>query len=192
MISGVILAAGSSVRLGGGKQLLELGGVPLLQHVIDAAAAARLDEVVVVLGDRADEIRAALSLDDGVRTVVNADHARGMGTSLRVGLEAADPSSAAAAVLLGDQPGVTAALVDEVVDRFRSSEADVVRPTYEGTPGHPVVIRRSAWDAALELTGDEGLRAVLGRLSVDEVEMHRPPPLDVDTPEDLRALRDRS
>jgi molybdenum cofactor cytidylyltransferase len=191
LISGVILAAGSSVRLGGRKQLLDVGGAPLLQRVVDAAAGSRLDEVIVVLGHAAGEIHAALDLGDKVRVVVNPDHAQGMSTSLRTGLAAAAPGATAAAILLGDQPDITSRLIDSVVDRFSSCDEEVLRPTFRGVPGHPVVIRRSAWGAAAEARGDEGLRAVLDRVSVEELEMDVRPPRDIDTPEDYRALTQR-
>jgi molybdenum cofactor cytidylyltransferase len=106
-LSGSILAAGASSRMGRPKQVLPLRGRPMLQRVLDEAVASRLDEIVLVLGHRADEIREALRLPEGnrVRAVVNADWARGQSTSLRLALRRANPTAAAAAILLGDQPG---------------------------------------------------------------------------------------
>ena len=127
-LTGVVLAAGTSVRMGRPKQLLPLGDRCLLQRVVDAALASRLDEVIVVLGHRAEEIRAAIVLpgDGRARAVVNPDFARGQSTSLQRGVRAADARSQAVAVLLGDQPGVTAGLIDRVAAAFVSAEGAAV------------------------------------------------------------------
>ncbi len=106
MISGIVLAAGSSSRLGRPKQLLELAGKLVLQHVVDAAAAAPLDEILVVLGHSAGEVADRLALPAHGRVVLNPDHALGQSTSLQAGLRAAAPGADAAVVLLGDQPGI--------------------------------------------------------------------------------------
>jgi len=98
-LSGVVLAAGASTRMGRPKQLLPVGDRCLLRRVIDAALASRLDEVIVVLGHRADEIGSALALDavGRARVVVNSEHADGQSTSLRCGLRAADERAQAVA-----------------------------------------------------------------------------------------------
>src|SRR3954451_14628645 len=106
MISIVILAAGTSSRLGQPKQLLDLGGEPLLRHTLRNALASRAGEVVLVLGHQAETIRAAVG-EHGQRTVINPDFADGQSTSLRAGLEAVSDDSDAAIVMLGDQPLVT-------------------------------------------------------------------------------------
>ena len=84
-VGGIILAAGRGARMGRPKQLLPLDGRPLLQHVIDAAVAAPLDGIVVVLGHASDEVAAALALPPGVTIAVNPLHAQGQSTSLRTG-----------------------------------------------------------------------------------------------------------
>jgi molybdenum cofactor cytidylyltransferase len=87
LISGIVLAGGTSSRLGRPKQLLELEGRPVLQHVIDAATEAGLDEVVVVLGHMADDIAATIDLPVGARTCLNPRYASGQSTSLEAGLD---------------------------------------------------------------------------------------------------------
>ena len=190
MISGLVLAAGASTRLGRPKQLLELAGKPLLQHVVDACAGAALDEVVVVLGHRADEIGARLRLGPGVRTARNPDHARGQASSLAVGLAAADPRSDAVVITLGDQPGLTAELIGRAVEAWRASEAPVLRCYFGDVPGHPVVAAREAWSVLSRAIGDEGARSVLaeGSVPVTELRLPGPPPIDVDTWEDFERL----
>ncbi|MBA3349089.1 MAG: nucleotidyltransferase family protein [Actinobacteria bacterium] len=189
-ISGVILAAGTSARLGRPKQTLELWGKPVLQHVVDAAAGARLREVIVVLGHLSAQIAGALELPPHVRIVGNPDFGAGQSTSLRAGLDACDPVCEAAAVLVGDQPGLTTEVIDRVIDAYLSSDVQVARALFEGVPGHPVVVGRALWRGWWAVAGDKGWRdlvaAVRRRL---DVEMGMPAPGDIDTPEQFEALR---
>jgi molybdenum cofactor cytidylyltransferase len=190
VISGIVLAAGTSSRLGRPKQLLELDGRPLLQHVIDAAATSMLDEIIVVLGHEAVAIASALDLPASARTVINPDFRVGQSTSLRAGLEASARDSDAALVLLGDQPGVTPSLIDGAIAAFRASPRPLLRALFEGQPGHPVVIARSHWRALDEGDEDAGARGLLARASAEVTEVELGPPLpDVDTWDDYEALR---
>jgi len=194
--SGIILAAGASTRMGRPKQLLPLDDKPLLQHMIDAAAASKLDEIVVVLGARAAEIRAAIKLpsDGRARIVVNERHAKGLSESVRVGLAATAPRSTAAAILLGDQPRVSADLIDRMLAAHASSGKAATRPIFgtksdEPTPGHPVLLSRALWQMLRDLRGEEGARAVLAANAerVNEVRILATPPADIDTPADYEA-----
>jgi molybdenum cofactor cytidylyltransferase len=190
-VSGIILAAGMSTRMGRPKQLLPLGGEPLLQRVIDAAAASRLDEVIVVLGHAAGGIEQALRLPPKARTVRNERYAEGMSTSVVAGLRAADARADAAALLLGDQPAMTAALIDAVIDAYAAGREPIVRPSHAAAggghvPGHPVVIARRLWPEAEALRGDDGLRAIIAARPQElrEMEIAAPPPADIDTREE--------
>lgn len=189
MISGVVLAAGTSSRLGRPKQLLELEGKPLLQHAVDAASAA-LDEVVVVLGHESDRIAAALELPSNARVVVNEDYARGQSSSLKAGLAALGPEVEAAALLLGDQPRVTSGVIEAVVGVWRKSGSAVVRPRYGEIPGHPVIVARGEWAAWGELTGDTGARRLLETQGVTYLALEGPAPADVDEWDDYARVRD--
>jgi molybdenum cofactor cytidylyltransferase len=193
VISGVILAAGTSSRLGRPKQLLELEGRPLLQHVLDAASASGLDEVVVVLGHDSERIASTLALPPGTRVVVNHDYSAGQSTSLRAGLDSVDPRADAAAILLGDQPRLPPSAIRKALDAFRSSEAPIMRALWRGTPGHPVVLARSEWESVRKLRGDKGARdLVAASARVDVIEMSEPPVEDVDTWEQYETLRGHS
>jgi molybdenum cofactor cytidylyltransferase len=183
----IVLAAGSSRRMGRPKQLLPLAGRPLLQHVLDAAAGAAIAEIVLVLGHEADAVRRAVRLPPHARIVVNAAHAAGQSTSLACGLAAAGDDAAAAVVLLGDQPQVTSALIDVVVAAFQSGTAPAVRPVWRDAggaerPGHPVVLARRVWPAVAALTGDHGARALFATHPewVCALPMAGDPPDDVD------------
>lgn len=189
-ISAVILAAGSSKRLGEPKQLLVLDGVPLLQHVIDVVAACGFSEIVMVLGHAADVVETVLELPAGARVVVNPEFAEGQSTSLRLGLASVAPDARAAAIFLGDQPRLPAAAITRVVEAFRSSGARVARAVYRGTPGHPVIVARESFGAFGDISGDVGARVVLdGSPDVVEVSLDMEPPVDIDTRADLRRLQ---
>lgn len=191
MISGIVLAAGTSSRMGETKQLLALRGVPLLQHALDAAAEAPLDEIIVVLGHDADEIRVALSLPDTARIALNPDYASGQASSLRTGLSAADPRSRAAVILLGDQPDMPTDVIRAVIHTYERTGGPVVRARYGKHPGHPVLLDRSVWrQVATEASGDRGAGPVLERHSdwVIWAPIDGPPPAEVDTPGDFDLL----
>jgi CTP:molybdopterin cytidylyltransferase MocA len=174
--------------MGRPKQLLPLAGTTLLGTALAAARGARLDELVLVLGAEAERICAAVDTR-GVRVVVAADHAEGMGASLRTGVAALGPEIERVAILLGDQPRVGAALVDAVLDRHRRSGLPAAAVTSGGVLQPPVVADRRLWPQLLAARGDSGLRALLraapgmvATLSVEDAA------LDVDTPDDYRRL----
>jgi molybdenum cofactor cytidylyltransferase len=188
VIAGLVLAAGEGRRFGGPKQLAELRGRPLLEHAVRAMAAAPgIDRVLVVLGARAEEIRARVDLG-GAEVVVCAAWAEGMSASLRCGLDAlsgADPE--AVVIMLGDQPLITAEVVAAVVGA--AGDAPAARAVYDGVPGHPVLLARELFPRLRELRGDQGARELLGSVEVARVEVgHLCRPDDVDTPEQLDAL----
>ena len=167
-LAGVVLAAGEGRRFGGPKQLAELDGRPLLEHAV-ATMTAVCDRVAVVLGARAEEVRAGVRLP-GAEVVVCADWARGTGASLRCGLDALGDGADAVVVVLGDQPFLTRGRIDAVL----ADGAPLARALDGGAPSHPVVIRREA------TVSREALRAAHGP--------ELGPLADVDTPESLRRL----
>ena len=192
VISGIVLAAGTSSRLGQPKQLMELGGRPALQHVLDAASAAGLDELVVVLGHRAEDVAAALSLPAGARTVLNPDYATGQASSMRTGLAAASPSSVAAVLLLGDQPAMRPDDIRAVTDAYRSGAGPIVQGSYRGVPGHPVLFDRTVWPDLLAVRGDRGARDLIKNHPdwVVHVDFDAEVPADLDTMEDYERLKE--
>lgn len=186
MISAIVLAAGAGTRFGGTKQIAEIRGKPLAQHAIDAATEAGVDEVIVVLGHDAERVRTAVRLPGIGRWVVNPAHSSGMASSLAIGLDHADPSSEAAIVLLGDQPGITAQHVRALVDAFGARRRPIVRLAFRTGPG-PALIARELWPDLSSLEGDVGARALIAMRPelVEEVDVGGDAPVDVDVPEDL-------
>jgi CTP:molybdopterin cytidylyltransferase MocA len=186
-VGGLILAAGEGRRFGGAKQLAEVRGRPLLAHAVAALRAVpALDPVVVVLGARADEVRAGVGLED-VRVVVCPEWPEGQAASLRCGVRAIGDVDAAV-VTLGDQPFITPAVIAGVL-QFDPGRFDAVRATYHGHPGHPVLLARPLLARVGELHGDVGFRDLLAGARVREFECgDLCDPVDVDTREELDAL----
>jgi molybdenum cofactor cytidylyltransferase len=182
--AGLVLAAGEGRRFGGPKQLARVGGRPVLERALDALRDVR--PRIVVLGARAEEVRAAADLRDA-RVVLCDDWEEGMAASLRCGIAALGDVDAAV-VLLADQPFVTAEAVAAVLAAAEGGH-DAVRATYAGIPGHPVLLGRALLSRAAELRGDVGFRAVLEEAEVLGVEAgHLGDPADIDTREQLEAL----
>ena len=187
--AGLVLAAGSSRRMGRPKQLLDFGGRPLLEVVVGHANASRLDDVLVVLGAAADEIKAQVDFGRA-RVLINPQHATGMASSLRAGLSALDGDVDAAMVILGDQPDI-AGRIDSLLGLHEESGLPAAALSFGGLLHPPVLLRRELWGDLMALEGDVGCRAVIrarpelvARLPVGQLSH----PLDVDTPDDYRRL----
>src|SRR2546430_823605 len=157
MISAIVLAAGQANRFGQCKQLVLLGEKPLLQHVLDNLAHSRIDDVIVVLGARAEEIREQIQFGKA-RAIINPDYANGMSTSIQAGLRAIDAE--AAMIVLADQPLVTPRTFDALIDEYRRVKPNVVIPTFNGFRGNPAIVDRSLFAEMMELRGDIGCRAI--------------------------------
>lgn len=188
MIGGLVLAAGEGKRFGGPKQLARLGGRPLLEHAIRAMEAVpAIERIVVVIGARADEVRA--KVDPGEAEWVECHAWReGIAASLRSGLSALEADDPEAVVIaLGDQPFVTPQVIAAIVDGMDAA-APAVRATYGGVPGHPALVKRALFADLHELRGDEGARHVLDARGVSRWECgHLCRHDDIDTPEDLEV-----
>jgi molybdenum cofactor cytidylyltransferase len=187
-----VLAAGASSRLGRPKQTLDLAGKPVLQHVVDAAAASMVDRIVVVVGHAAADVLAVLRLPPNAEVAINREHQQGQSTSLRAGLRSASRSARAVVVLLGDQPGIRSEAVDAVVAAWRAGGGPVVQASYQGQPAHPMLFDRSTWPELEQARGDEGARALLASNPAwcQTVEMGDLPPEDIDTQEDYARARE--
>jgi CTP:molybdopterin cytidylyltransferase MocA len=168
--TGLLLAAGAGTRMGRPKALVvDDDGTPWLARGVEALRGGGCDEVTVVLGAAADEARALVP--DGVAVVVAADWAEGMSASLRAGLDHLEDSDAdAALVSLVDLPDVTDAVVRRVLGAG-ADKAALIRTTYDGRPGHPVVIGREHWfGVRAAAVGDRGARDYLANHALVEVE----------------------
>ena len=186
----VVLAAGLATRFGSAKVLALLDGRPLLVHVLERLATAGVGDAVVVVGDDAAAIESAL---DGMpaRIVRNPDPARGLSSSLVLGVAAArERRPDAIAVALADQPRLDPAVVSALLAAADDPARPLIVPRYSDRANpNPVVMLPAAFDLVREAAGDRGLGPVIARHPelVHEVPVEGANP-DVDTPADLAAL----
>ena len=191
-VSAVILAAGTSSRMGQAKQLLALGESTVLAHTLAHVRAAALHEIILVLGASAESIRRRLPSPHELKIVVNPDYQQGIASSLRTGLTAVDPSSDAALIILGDQPFLRPQTLDRIVDEYRRSQAQIVIPMYQGQRGNPVLLDRSVFAEVMTLEGDVGSRAIFANHldGIVNVEVEdKGILLDLDEPADYERLK---
>ena len=185
-VSALLLAAGESQRMGRLKQLLPLGGSTLIEVALENLLRSRLQEVIVVLGFGAEEIRPRVEAK-GVRVAVNPRYKEGMASSLRVGLDALDPRAEGILVALADQPFIPPEVIDRLIEAFQGTSQGIVVPTFQGRRGHPVIFHRRYMEELRSLSGDQGGRELLHRNPEDllEVEVDCPGVItDIDTLED--------
>lgn len=188
----ILLAAGASTRMGQPKQLLEVGGRPLLVRAVEAALAAPVWPVVVVLGANAAMLRPLLA-PFPVLVVENAAWSEGMASSLREGVTTLTQFSRrleAAVVVLADQPALDATVIRRLIAAHHASGRDLVAARYSGRHGAPALFHRRLFPRLTALTGEAGARELLngGDPPVTPVDLPQMA-ADLDTPEDLRRWR---
>ena len=165
-ISGILLAAGLSTRMGALKQLLPFGDNTIVETAVDNMLGAKFDEVIVVVGHRAEEIQTQLGTRP-IKTVFNPDYREGMLTSAQAGIRALE-SSDAFALMLVDQPFITSALIDRVVDAYRRTEKGIALPSYNYKRGHPVIFDQKYARDILALTPEsDGVRVLFKKYGDD-------------------------
>jgi molybdenum cofactor cytidylyltransferase len=189
MITGVILAAGASSRMGTQKLLLPLGGEPLVTRTVRQVGEAGFDDVLVVVGHEHERILAAI---EGLRCrhAINPDYATGMGSSFRTAVEALG-DSAAAMFALADQPFVTATEYRRVLDTYRAQSPGIVSVRYGEVSAPPHLFSREFFPELAVL--EHGARPVLERHRDRRVILQFPAELllDIDTPEDYERAKTR-
>ena len=194
-IAALVLAAGSSRRLGQPKQLLDWGGRPLLDVVLDQVRTWPVSDIWVVLGAHAEEILDACDLT-GVKVVINDDFEEGMASSLRCGLDALTRigNAEGAFVAMGDQPDIDLGVVEKLAGAYEMSTERAFVPKYRYTWSNPVLVDRALWPRMMSLEGDQGAQKLLKAHSewVHEVWFEELPPRDVDTAVDVEEMSPRS
>ncbi len=190
LVSAILLAAGESKRLGGEKLLLPLVNSTVLERTIDNLLGSRVDEVIVVVGHRAQEMKQIIG-DRPVKIVVNEAYQQGMSTSIIKGLKMVDNRASAVMLALADQPFIGSALINRLVEEFVNNKKGIVLPVYEGKRGHPVIFSIKYKEELLNLEGDVGGREIVSRHPDDllEVEVDSESIFtDIDTIESYHSL----
>jgi molybdenum cofactor cytidylyltransferase len=186
-VTGLVLAAGGSKRLGHPKQLLPYRGRPLLQAALDVSAAAGFDQRLVTIGGSADEVIAAVDMGEA-EVVVNDEYSSGCASSIAAALAVVDARADGIVLMLGDQPEVTGEAISRLIADASPTAMGVCR--YTDGRGHPFWLGRAVFAELADLHGDKGVWKVLesGRHPTFEVAVDAPIPLDVDTWEDYETL----
>jgi molybdenum cofactor cytidylyltransferase len=186
-VTGLVLAAGGSSRLGQPKQLLPYGEATLLDHVLDTARACRFDQLVCVIGGAAGEIRATVGFD-GVEVVENPEFGEGCSSSIAAALGAVDERCDVLVLMLGDQPGVTAECVEKLL--AGRDDAPIAACAYADGRGHPLAFSRRLFPELESLHGDKAVWKLLDRHAGEaaDVPVDGPIPRDIDTWDDYTQI----
>jgi len=187
-VSGLVLAAGGSLRLGEPKQLLPFGSATLLDHTVATARDCGFDQLIVAIGGSSERVRSAVDLS-GAEVVENPDFGEGCSSSIAAALGAIDPRAEALVLMLGDQPGVSAETVRALLDgRAEGTAFAVCR--YDDGRGHPLAFGKQLFGELADLHGDKAVWKLMDRHERELVEVPIPGPIppDVDTREDYEAV----
>ena len=189
-VTGIILAAGASSRMGRSKQLLPFRGQSILECVVDSALASSLHRVVVVLGHKSEPI-AQLLADRELTVIHNPDYEKGQSSSLKIGLQSLTDEADAVLFLLGDQPLVTPEIINQILTAYAASPSPVVLPFFKGKRGNPALFSRETFPRIATLKDDCGARPLFDeyaerilKVPVSSHAIH----FDIDTEEDYRQL----
>ena len=186
MIWAMILAAGESKRMGKPKLLLSFGEKTMIEAVIGNAVQSKAENILVVLGSDQEKIEEKIK-DLPVKVVFNPNFREGMLSSAQTGFQALPEDAQAVLVFLGDQPAISHAIIDKVIDAYNRTKKGIVLPVFEGNRGHPVLIDMKYRGEVEKLSADVGLRGVVYSHpeDVQEVEVESPSILrDIDDAED--------
>lgn len=186
-IAAIILAAGEASRMGQPKQLLPIDHQSLIQKAVDTAAHAGCQPVMVVLGAHAALVRKEIQ-HKPVVPVLNEQWQEGMGTSISTGIRellVTYPKVEAAIIMLCDQPLVTPSLLQELIQKYKTSEKPIAASLYKGTLGVPALFHRSFFDQLQDLKGSTGARKLI-RQHIEQaaIVLFEQGVTDLDTPED--------
>lgn len=188
-VAGILLAGGTSSRMGRNKLLLEWDGEPLLRRAARAALDAGLAPLLVVLGHEAERARAQIA-DLPCRTVVNPNYEQGIVASLCTGLDAVPADAGAVVVMLADMPFVSSAMIAALVERWRTGAAPLVISDYDGVNAPPMLYERALFAELAAMDDGRCGRQVIQRHRDEADVLHWPAAAlaDLDTPEDVERL----
>jgi len=189
IIPALILAAGNSGRLGKPKQLLEINGKTLLAHIIDAVITTGLFELSIVLGAYQEEIEKTIDNDD-IKIVHNSDWSKGIGTSIKVGMNSIINNKPEAVLILSsDQPLINSAYINRMYGHFFHSDYGIIASGYGGAYGIPVLFRKKYFNEIMDIGEKSGCRGIISNNLDDTCLLDCPEgEYDIDTQEDFQNI----
>jgi len=190
MISGILLAAGESRRMGQPKLLLPWGNTTILEKVVDTYRKAKISELIVVVGANQESLKEIL-ISKPVIMVENPYYQEGMSTSIRKGVEAASNQAEGYLIGLGDQPLITPDIINSLITVFSNEQTGIAICSHKKKKGHPVIFARKFRQALCNLTGDTGGRTIIRQhgAEVRYVDIGSEAIfIDIDTPDDYQKL----
>jgi molybdenum cofactor cytidylyltransferase len=170
MVSAILLAAGEARRMGKLKQLMPLGKTTIVEQTIDNLLASRVNEVIVVLGHKAEEIMKRIAARP-IKMVINPLYRQGMSTSIAAGLTFTDSRAQAVMLALGDQPFVDGPTINRLIKEFEAHDKGIAIPTYKGKRGHPLIFSIKYKAQLSGLKGDIGGREIIKHHPEDILEV---------------------
>ena len=189
-ISAILLAAGRSSRMGAFKPLLPFGESTVIESCIINLRSAGIEEIIIVIGHRADDVRKQLKHYD-LAFAINPDPDSEMSASIACGVELANPQAEAILIALVDQPAVSDEIIRQLIDGWRRTRARIIQPEHNGRGGHPVLIDLVYRNELLTLDPERGLRGLFDahRKEVRRLPVESPYVAhDMDTWEDYAGL----
>lgn len=187
-IAGIILAAGSSSRMGNqNKLMIDINGVTILETVISTALKSDVNPLIVVLGNDADQFQKILK-EYPVKFVKNYEWEKGMSSSIKAGIEALGDDVAGSMILLGDMPGISTKDLKSLLIKFCELDSQkIIYPVKNGQQGNPVIFPKSYFNELTLLSGDRGAKSILNDENSVGVEISSQGILfDIDTESDLK------
>ena len=183
MVWAMILAAGESKRMGKSKLLLPFGGKTIIETVIKSVIQSKVEGVLVVLGSDFKKIEEKIK-NYSLEIVINPDFQSGMLSSVQKGFQALPKNAQAVLVILGDQPSISTAVINKIVNAYKKTGKGIVLPVYRKNRGHPVLIDVKYREEVEKLSPDLGLRGTVYSHPEDILE------IEVDTSNIVRDIDD--
>ena len=194
-IAGLLLAAGSSTRMGSPKQLLDVQGVTLLERILNEALKSELDKIILILGHQSKEIKKALGqiiVHKKLRVIENPRYRQGISSSITTSLSEVEDNYDHVMILLADLPHVTSRLINLLIHRYLESRLPIGAIQVKSKRSHPVIFGRPLYNELRKLQGDMGARALFQKYG-DRACLVEPDffydDMDIDTEEDYAEFQ---
>ena len=187
-IAVIVLAAGASRRLGVPKQLLLYQGTTLVRRTVETVLLSKVNSVHVVFGFKAEKMKTEIA-DLPVHTIVNPNWQKGIGTSIRSGIQSIKPNIDAALIVLCDQPKLSVDILNRLIETYHATRAPIVACKYAGTVGVPTIFDHCIFPELLSLKGNHGAKRIIERHTRESIEIEfYGGEIDIDTAADQKQI----